>query len=112
MKKLLVFLIVIAFAALFWVGFGLWAGLYAFYSIPPSEKAPDGKTLLVSRDENEPMFDSPDYVPPPPKPVENTGMFKFQSGRTKKPLEVRTIVELPYVEMAYKKSLEKEEASQ
>jgi hypothetical protein len=105
-KKILAFLLLISLAVLFWFAFAVWTGLYSIYSIPPSPAEPDGSTLIVAREEGEPMFNSPQYKPPPKK-VEPSGGIGFGSGyRPKRSLDQRTIVELPYVEWAYKKSLE------
>jgi hypothetical protein len=90
-----------------WFVFALWVGLYAFYSFPPSSKEhPRGVTLIISRDEWEPMFNSPDYVAPERHSAEKRGSIGFGSApKPKRPLRIRTIVELPYIDWAYKQSL-------
>ena len=109
MKKFLIFLLVVVILVCGWFAFGLWIGLYSIYSYPPSADHPDGATLLVSREQWEPMFNSPDYKAPPRKEATNQGSIRFGSSAVaKKPVSVRTIVEFPYVEWAYKKSLEAE----
>jgi hypothetical protein len=106
-KWLLILALIVAVGALFWFAFGLWTGIYSVYSFPPSKEHPDGATLLVSRDEGEPMFNSPQYVPPPKKPVTKGGGLGFEGMHLpSRPLAIRTIVKLPYVEWVYKKSLE------
>lgn len=106
MKKILTFLTVIGAIALFWLVFALWTGLYSVYTFPPSKTEPTGKTLIVSREPGEPIFNSPEYTPPP-KPKQTSGMIKFEAPlKAKKPLEQRTIVTLPYIDWAYQKSLE------
>ncbi len=106
MKKILAFLVIISLAVLFWFAFAIWTGLYSIYSVPPSPADPDGSTLIVAREEGEPMFNSPQYKAPPKK-VEKSGGIGFGSAyRAPRPLDQRTIVELPYVEWAYQKSLE------
>lgn len=106
LKKVLAFVVLISLAVLFWFGFAIWTGLYSIYSVPPSNADPDGSTLIVAREPDEPMFNSPQYVPPPKK-VEKTGGISFGSSNApKRPLDQRTIVELPYIEWAHQKSLE------
>lgn len=105
MKVLTWIVVIVLVGTVLWVAFGLWSGLYSVYSFPPSKEKPKGVTLLVSREEGEPMFNSPDYVPPPKKPVENQGMGFSTIEMPKRPLRRRTIVELPYIEWAYKQSL-------
>ena len=109
-KKIIVFLVIASAAVLFWFAFAIWTGLYSIYSIPPSPTEPDGSTLIVAREEGEPMFNSPQYKAPPRK-AEQTGGIGFGSvNRAKRPLDQRTIVELPYIEWAYQKSLEPPQA--
>jgi hypothetical protein len=108
-KKLLLFVLIVAAGVGIWVAFALWTGIYSVYTYPPSKDHPKGSTLLVSRESGEPMFNSPRYVPPP-KPVQKGGGIGFAPmPRASKPLATRTIIELPYIEWAFKKSLEKEE---
>ena len=106
MKKLLVFLLLIAAAIGFWFAFALWTGLYSVYSFPPTKAEPEGRTLIVSRDEGEPMFNSPAVRQAPPKKVEKRGIGFGGGIQIKRPLEARTIVELPYIEWAYDRSIE------
>jgi len=106
-KKILALLLVVAIAVVFWFAFAIWTGLYSIYSIPPSKTDPDGATLIVAREEGEPMFNSPQYKKPPPKKEEKGGGIGFGTyERPKRPLDQRTIVELPYIDWAYQKSLE------
>jgi hypothetical protein len=113
MKKLLAFFGLAAGGVLIWFVFALWIGLYSIYSIPPTKLDPAGATLIVSRDEWEPLFNSPDYKPPE-KPVD-PGAKKDRSlgfgnlGKPRRPVAYRTIVKLPYVAWAYEKSLEPQE---
>jgi hypothetical protein len=93
-----------------WVGFALWTGIYSVYSYPPGRQYPDGVTLLVSREEKEPVFNSPNYVAPREAPKESSGGMSFESQpKAKRPPEKRTIIRLPYIEWAYEKSLERPE---
>jgi hypothetical protein len=105
-KKIAVFLIIAALAVLFWFAFAIWTGLYSIYSIPPSPANPDGATLIVSREEGEPMFNSPQYKPPPKKVERSSGIGFGSIQKPKRPLQDRTIVELPYIDWAFQKSLE------
>jgi hypothetical protein len=106
LKRFLFILSILVLAVLFWFGFGLWTGIYSVYSIPPGPGNPEGVTLIVSRDEGEPAFNSP-QAKIPPKKVETKGGLGFGSApRPNRPLEKRTIVELPFVEWAYDQSLE------
>ncbi len=108
MLKAISWILVIVVAGVsLWVVFALWTGIYSVYSIPPSKEDPRGATLLISRDEGEPMFNSPDYTPPPRPATPRQGGVGFGTiERKKRPIAVRTIVTLPYIEWAYKKSLE------
>jgi hypothetical protein len=108
-KKLFGFLVFVSAIVLFWFGFAFWTGLYSVYSIPPSKQHPDGSTLIVSREEGEPLFNSPDRIlpPPPKKEQRSTGIGFGLTVKQKRPVPERTIVNLPFIEWAYKKSLEK-----
>ena len=104
-------LVIVVAGVSLWVVFALWTGIYSVYSIPPSKENPKGVTLLVSRDEGEPMFNSPDYKAPEKKLEPRTGGLGFSNlEKKKRPVAVRTVYELPYIEWAYKKSLEPPEA--
>jgi len=105
-KKVLAFLLIISLAVLFWFAFAIWTGLYSIYTIPPSREDPDGSTLIVAREEGEPMFNSPQYKPPPRKAEPSGGIGFGSVSRPRRPLDQRTIVELPYIEWAHEKSLE------
>lgn len=90
-----------------WVAFALWVGIYSVYSIPPTKEDPEGSTLLVSRDEGEPMFNSPDTRPVVKKAEPKKGGIGFGGiEKKRRPLALRTIVTLPYIDWAYRKSLE------
>jgi len=105
-KKTLIILLVVGLAVVFWFSFALWTGIYSVYSFPPSAQHPEGATLIVARDEGEPMFNSPQFTPPPVKQTQRRGSITFTPESTKKrPLELRTIVELPYIQWAYERSL-------
>jgi hypothetical protein len=107
LKKLFYLVLLVALGVGIWVGFGLWTGIYSVYSYPPSEQHPDGATLLVSREPGEPMFNSPDAKKPPrKKPQKTTGIGFAPPTKSQKPVELRTVAELPYIEWAYEKSLE------
>jgi hypothetical protein len=110
MKKLLVLILFIVIGVSVWFAFGLWSGIYSIYTYPPSKEHPDGATLIVTRDEWEPLFNSPDYkMPKREAKEEGTYTFeKVQLGR--RPISTRKIVELPYIEWAYKKSIEPQKA--
>jgi hypothetical protein len=113
LKRLFYFALIVAAAGIFWGVFAVWTGIYSIYSIPPTQAKPDGATLIVQREEGEPMFNSPEYrKPAPPKEEPRGGGLKFGTvKKPSKPLDERTIVELPYIEWAYKKSLEPEKPS-
>jgi len=105
-KKTSIFILVVAAGYLIWTAFALWTGIYSVYSIPPGKEHPNGTTLLVSREYGEPLFNSPDYKEPPREVSNQPGLGFAAPIKSKKPLVVRTILELPYIEWAYKKSLE------
>lgn len=112
MRKLFKWLFILSLIAglgtAIWTGFALWTGLYSVYSYPPSDDHPDGATLIIGREDREPMFNSPDYVA---QPVKRNGTKKGGVGfgkvefRSMKPVEIRTVFTLPYIEYAYEKSL-------
>ena len=106
-KWLFILALLAAIGTSIWTGFALWTGLYSVYSFPPSADKPDGETLIVGREDGEPMFNSLDYVPPPKKPREKGGSVGFGKVefRSMKPLEIRTVFTLPYIKYAYEKSL-------
>jgi hypothetical protein len=110
-RKLFYFILFVAIGAGIWCAFALWTGIYSVYTMPPSQENPDGATLIVSREEGEPMFNSPHYTPPVQKPTAKSGLSFTAVRKPKKPLELRTIVRLPYIDWAYKKSLEPQEDS-
>ena len=109
-RKFFIFLAVVGGGLLLWMVFGVWTGIYAIYSVPPmTVDHPDGATFLISRDPGEPMFFSPDT--PPPKKETPSGERKRGIGfgaapAPRRPLTDRIILELPYIEWAYEKSLE------
>ena len=106
MKKLFVLLLIVVIGTGIWFAFGLWTGIYSIYSYPPSKEHPDGATLIVSRSEWEPLFNSPDYQPPKREP-KSQGTYSFEKVRVApRPISARTIVTLPYIEWAYKKSVQ------
>ncbi len=105
-KKTLIVLLIAFLAVVFWFAFAIWTGLYSIYTYPPSKDYPDGATLIVSREEGEPMFNSPAYKPPPRKTPPTQGLKFDTPFKLKRPISIRTILELPYIEWAYEKSLE------
>lgn len=106
-------LVIVAAGIVLWVVFALWTGIYSVYSIPPSKELPKGVTYLVARDEREPLFNSPDYKPPVRKVEPRPGALGMRGiDNRKRPIATRVVVELPYIEWAYKKSLEPQEAEQ
>ncbi|HET6273320.1 MAG TPA: hypothetical protein VFG32_10085 [Bacteroidota bacterium] len=111
MKKLLAFVGLAASGVLIWFVFALWIGLYSFYSYPPSKEHPDGATLIVSRDEWEPRYNSPDYKPPEidKDAKKGKGIGFGNPSRPRRPISIRTIVKLPYIEWLYEKSLQPQE---
>lgn len=108
MIKILSYIILsVAIGTVLWFAFAIWIDLYSVYSYPPSKERPQGATLIIHRDEWEPKFNSPDYKPPKRDESEKGGMgWTKSTDRPKRPIPLRTIVELPYIEWAYKKSLE------
>ena len=110
-RKIFYFFLFVAFGAGFWCAFAIWTGIYSIYTVPPSRENPDGNTLIVAREEGEPMFNSPHYTPPLKKPTEHSGLSFTTVQKPKRPLEQRTIIKLPYIAWAYKKSLEPQEDS-
>ncbi len=107
LKWLVIVALVLAACLAFWVVFALWTGIYSVYSYPPSKQYPEGLTLLVSRDEGEPTFNSPDYVQPKAAASDKSGGVSFGSmPKGRRPLAIRTIARLPYIEWAYEKSIE------
>jgi hypothetical protein len=112
-KKFLIFLLIVAVLVFIWFVFALWTGIYSFYSYPPSLANPDGATLIVSREEGEPMFNSPEYVPPKENKEKKKGGLRFGSQQIKKqPVETRIIVKLPYIEWAYRQSINSQETEE
>lgn len=110
LKWLFILALIVAIAGAFWVAFAIWTGIYTVYTYPPSKTHPEGVTYLLERDEGEPMFNSPGYVPPPKKAAAAPGTMSFEAiPRAKRPIEKRTILKLPYIDWAYQKSLEKPE---
>jgi hypothetical protein len=108
-KKTFAVLVILVLAVMFWFVFGLWTGIYSVYSYPPSKERPDGATLVIARDEGEPMFNSPQHTGPVIQPTPARGGIVFAAPmRPKRPVDVRTIVEFPFVQWAYDKSLEPE----
>ena len=106
-KKLFYLIFIVAAGVVLWFAFAIWIRLYNVYTYPPSKEHPEGATLIVHRDEWEPMFNSPDSKPPRRDEGVKGGMgWSKSSDRPKRPIALRTIVKLPYVEWAYKKSLE------
>ena len=106
MKKLLVLLLLIVLGTGIWFAFGLWTGIYSIYTYPPSGEHPEGTTLVVTREDWEPMFNSPDYKPPQ-RETKKEGTYSFQKVQVgRRPISMRKIVELPYIDWAYKKSIE------
>lgn len=105
-KKIFIFLLLCALGVVGWFAFAIWIDLYSVYSYPPTKKSPKGATLIIRREEWEPKFNSPDYKPPQRSEAKEGMGWSSASGRPKTPIPLRTIVELPYIEWAYKKSLE------
>jgi hypothetical protein len=106
LKRLLTLALLLLVVAIAWVAFGLWSGMYGVYSYPASKGKDDGRTLLISRDAGERTWNSPNAPKPVPKKVEKGG--GLQLGTVQKPpspVEGRIIIEFPYVEWAYRKSL-------
>ncbi len=106
MKTVLWVLIVVVLGSLLWVSVGVWSGLYSLYSIPPSKEYKDGVTFLVTRDAREPIFNSPDYKAPAKEGSKKNTGIGFTDKSKGKSLEERTILELPFLDWAYKKSLQ------
>lgn len=106
-KKLFYLILIVALGVAGWFAFAIWIELYSVYSYPPSKEHPEGATLIIRRAEWEPRFNSPDYKEPVrDEPGRREMGYSKSSGRPKAPIPMRTIVKLPYIEWAYKKSLE------
>lgn len=109
LKRLFGFALIVLLCAIFWGIFAVWTGIYSVYSFPPSNDYPDGATLIVSRDQGEPMFNSPDFKPPARKPEPKGGGLRLAAAKKpSKPLKERILLKLPYVEWAYEQSIEPE----
>jgi len=107
LKRLFILVLVAAICAALWFAFAIWSGMYSVYTFPPSKEHPDGATLIVQREPKEPMFNSPDVKPHAPQSKEkSTGLSFDTAPRQVRPLTQRTILELPYIDWAYQKSLE------
>ena len=63
--------------------------------------------MIVSREEGEPTFNSPDHLSPARKKPATGGIGFEPMSKPKRPVAERTIVKLPFIDWAYKKSLEK-----
>ena len=76
----------------------LGAKIWGFYSIPPS-KDQAGSTLIVTRTEDEPMFNASDRpLRPPPDEVSPEVPGMFRSGPIKRrPVKERVLFKFPYV---------------
>jgi len=110
-KKLSFFLGLVGLGLIIWLAFALWTGIYSVYSYPPESAAyAEGATLIVSRDPGEPLWNSPDAPPPAPprQPQKTRGIGFGTRPKPTRPIADRTILELPFIEWAYKKSLERE----
>ena len=106
-KKFFYLVVIVAAGTVLWFAFAIWIKLYNVYTYPPSKDHPEGATLIVHREEWEPMFNSPDYKAPARDEGDKGSMgWSKSSNRPKRPISMRTIVKLPYIEWAYKKSLE------
>ena len=104
-KKIFYVILIVAAGIIIWFLFAIWIGLYSVYSIPPSKEDPNGATLIIHRDEWEPIFNSPDYVAPK-RNEESQGMGWSKPMKiAKRPLPLRTIIKLPFIDWAYQKSL-------
>jgi hypothetical protein len=113
LKKLFYLALLVALGLGIWVGFAMWTGIYSVYSYPPTVENPNGATLLISRDAGEPMFNSPEAKKPPKKkPQKTTGIGFAAPTKSTRPVEIRTIVKLPYIKWAYEKSLEEPASEQ
>ena len=107
LKRLFILVLVAAICAAIWFAFGIWSGMYSVYSFPPSKEHPDGATLIIAREGREPAFNSPDVKLPPPPPKEKPSGLTFETTPKKaRPVSERIILELPYIDWAYQKSLE------
>ena len=96
-----------AFCTAAWFAFAIWIDLYTVYSFPPSKEYPKGVTYILHREEWEPKFNSPDYKAPKREETGKGEMgYSSSANRPKRPIPLRTIVKLPYIEWAYKQSLE------
>lgn len=113
LKRLFILALVVFLCLVVWTGFAIWSGTYSIYTYPPSRANPEGVTLLISRETREPMFNSPQYIPPKRKPEpkkEGVG-FGQVDIKSVKPVESRIVsyfwidLAFPYLEWAYEESL-------
>jgi hypothetical protein len=107
LKRLFILAFIVFLAFVFWGAFAIWTGIYSVYTYPPSKDHPDGETLIVSRDQGEPMFNSPDYKEPPKKvEPKESGLTFAPMKKPARPIKGRIMLTLPYIEWAYEKSME------
>ena len=104
-KKLFYLILIVAAGTAIWFAFAIWVGLYSIYSYPPTKEDHLGSTLIIQRDEWEPMFNSPDYVPPKREDKPQGAGWSKTDYTMRRPISRRTIIKLPYIEWAYQKSL-------
>lgn len=106
LRYVLILALLLLILAIGWFAFGLWSGMYSIYSYPPSEGKDDGRTLIITRDGGERTWNSPAAPKPTPKKeVKGEGLQFGTLKKPPRPVEQRIILELPYVEWAYRKSL-------
>ena len=113
LRRLFKLVLFLAFVGVLFVGLMFWAKFWGVYCIPPSEKNPEGVTLIVSREEDEPMLSASDR-PIPKKdeeedqPPRRRSMYEG-TPRQKPPIEKRIIFKLPFIEYVYEQTKVKPE---
>ena len=106
MKFFFTLLTIIVIGVALWFPVALWAGFYSVYTIPPSKEYPRGTTLVVHREGAEPMFNSPEATPNKNEQrSERTRSERGVQELPKQSMRKRTVLELPYSDWAYRKSL-------
>ena len=84
------------------------AKIWGFYSFPPTKENPKGATWVVSRYDDEPLFNAADRPAPPPQEEpqpEVRGMFGSEPIQ-RDPIEKRIIFKLPFMKWVHKRGVD------